>query len=556
MSVTRETTPAGVVAEDAAPMIAAVASFIAGAATLIAAANPDATSRTMDVVDLIAIEAPGVLAALIGIAQMAIADGLRRRVDASLWGAIGLSALAAIYFVLRHERYLDASLQIAFVGFLLFNRRAFYRRARAFRIRVAPGLLAGIGGVVLIAALAATLWASTHHEFRLAPWWSLLIDAEMGRGGRVVALAAVVVAGWGLWRTIAQPERPHPPSPKPEDLAQANRVLTAAEESRPEHQLAFTGDLSLMFSETGQSFLPYAAAGSSLVALCGPAGRRDEQRAMIARFCDRAEDQGRRPVLYSADAALLPVLLDLGFKVEKIGESAVIDLETFSLAGKARENIRHCAKKMTQREGATFEIHEPPHGDKFLDLLRPISDAWLEAQKTGEKGFSLGRFDAQLLDRCPIGVARINGRVIAFGTLLATEDRRSVAIDLMRYDQATAPSGAMDFLLVELILWAKEAGYKKFDLSMAPLSGLAEERHAPLFARLGRMIYEQGGRWYNFEGLRRFKEKFRPDWEPRYIAAKGVLSVPVALAEIAMLTNAAPKEREAADAPLTDQPAA
>ena len=110
----------------------------------------------------------------------------------------------------------------------------------------------------------------------------------------------------------------------------------------------------------------------------------------------------------------------------------------------------------------------------------------------------------------------------------------------MRYDPGSAPPGTMDFLLSEMILWAKDAGFEQFDLSMAPLSGLAEERFAPLFARLGRLVYEQGGRWYNFEGLRRFKEKFAPQWTPRYLAARGPFSAPIALAEIALLTNSPP----------------
>lgn len=529
---------------DWAPTLAAALSFFAGAATLIAAANPDATSRAMDVIDLIAIEAPGALAGLIGIAQMAIADGLRRRVDGSLIGAILLSLLAAAYFIIHRERYVDATVQLAFVTFLFANRRAFYRRARAFRIRVAPRLLIGIGAVVLLAAIGATLWASTRESFRLAPWWSLLVDPELGRGGRIVALASIVVGGWAIWRYLATPTLPHPPAPKPEEFARAAHVFEKAELVRPEHQLAFSGDLSLLFSDSGDSFLPYAAAGSSLVALCGPAGRRDESRALLVAFCDRAQDAGQRPVIYSAGVDLLPDLLDLGFKVEKIGESAVVELATFTLSGKARENIRHCNKKLTQREGATFEVHEPPHPAALIELLRSVSDAWLDQQKTGEKRFSLGRFETAMLDRCPLGIARIGGKPVAFGSLLTTDDLEWVAVDLMRYDPASAPSGAMDFLLSEMMLWAKERGYRRFDLSMAPLSGLAEERHAPLFQRLGRMIYEQGGRWYNFEGLRRFKEKFRPEWEPRYLAARGVFSLPVALAEIAVLTNSPPKERE------------
>ena len=135
-------------------------------------------------------------------------------------------------------------------------------------------------------------------------------------------------------------------------------------------------------------------------------------------------------------------------------------------------------------------------------------------------------------------MVRVHGRPIAFASLWTTHDKAWVSVDLMRHDPENAPHGVMDFLFAELLLWAQREEYAAFDLGMAPLSGLAEERHAPLFARLGRFVFERGGAVYNFEGLRRFKEKFASSWEPRYIAAPGASwSMPLVLAEAALLTS-------------------
>lgn len=537
---TQKTKIIGAFASDAAPILAASIAFLAGAATIISAANPAAHPRAADAVSLIAVEAPSMIAALVGVAQMALAIGLRRRVDASMWTASALAIVAALYFVFHHERYVDAAFQFSFAIFLIAFRRAFYRRARAFSMRLPLAWFAAASATLFAGAIAAVLWAATHPAFRTAPFHSLLTDPIIGRAGRPVATAIIAVGIIAIWRYVASVHRTPPPVAGPDEYSRVSTALEKAERARPEALLAYSGDFAFLFSPSGSSFIPFMAYGGSLISLGGPTGLAAERRSLITAFCHEADAQGLKPVIYAAPVEMLPDFLDLGFKIEKIGENAVIPLADFSLAGKARESIRYANRKLTQREGATFEMHMPPHGAPLIEELRSVSDAWLAMHKTGEKRFSLGRFEPAFLDQCPIAVARIDGAVIAFGTVMKTPDGRSAALDLMRYAPDKAPPATMDFLLAEILLWAKDAGVEKFDLSMAPLSGLAEEPQAPLFARLGRLIYEQGGRWYNFEGLRKFKEKFNPDWEPRYLATKGALSLPVALAEIAMLTNSAP----------------
>jgi phosphatidylglycerol lysyltransferase len=93
----------------------------------------------------------------------------------------------------------------------------------------------------------------------------------------------------------------------------------------------------------------------------------------------------------------------------------------------------------------------------------------------------------------------------------------------------------MEFMMVGLILHYKAQGYGRFSLGMVPLSGLQPRRGAPLTQRLGSMVFRRGEQLYNFQGLRRFKDKFQPDWEPRYMAVPAGLDPLVALADTAAL---------------------
>jgi phosphatidylglycerol lysyltransferase len=109
-----------------------------------------------------------------------------------------------------------------------------------------------------------------------------------------------------------------------------------------------------------------------------------------------------------------------------------------------------------------------------------------------------------------------------------------MSIDLMRYDDR-APAGVMESLLVKLMLWAKEEGYRWFSLGMAPLSGLELSPSAPLWSRIGGLAYAHGDAVYNFQGLRAFKEKFNPEWEPHYLAYRGTVGLPRTLADVTAL---------------------
>ena len=88
--------------------------------------------------------------------------------------------------------------------------------------------------------------------------------------------------------------------------------------------------------------------------------------------------------------------------------------------------------------------------------------------------------------------------------------------------------------MVETMLWAKAQGNRWFELGMAPLAGLPDHSLAPLWSRLGRFLYRHGAILYNFEGLRAFKDKFDPVWEPVYLVYRR-RSLATVLADVASL---------------------
>jgi phosphatidylglycerol lysyltransferase len=98
-----------------------------------------------------------------------------------------------------------------------------------------------------------------------------------------------------------------------------------------------------------------------------------------------------------------------------------------------------------------------------------------------------------------------------------------------------APNGVMDFLLAKLMQWAAREGFQWFALGMAPLSGFMPGEQSPIWSRVGALVYRHGERFYNFRGLRRYKEKFQPVWEPRYLAGPSGFALPRVLTNVTTL---------------------
>ena len=57
----------------------------------------------------------------------------------------------------------------------------------------------------------------------------------------------------------------------------------------------------------------------------------------------------------------------------------------------------------------------------------------------------------------------------------------------------------------------------------------------------GRLIYRHGGTFYNFEGLRAFKQKFQPEWRPRYLALAPHVSPLIVMGDVALLIAGTPR---------------
>jgi phosphatidylglycerol lysyltransferase len=263
----------------------------------------------------------------------------------------------------------------------------------------------------------------------------------------------------------------------------------------------------------------YQVSGRSWIALGDPVGPDDHHEDLAWAFLELVDQYDGRPVFYEISDEHLSVFVDLGLTLSKLGEEAHVPLEGFSLQGSQRAELRQAVNRAT-RAGASFEIATARDLPAVMTQLRRVSDNWLARKSTAEKRFSLGAFSEAYIGKFDCALVRVGGEIVAFANLWTAPAGGELSVDLMRYDER-APKGVMDYLFTELMLWGVANGYRWFNLGMAPLAGLEARPLAPLWPRLGNLVFSHGENFYNFEGLRNYKAKFDPQWRPRYLACPG-----------------------------------
>ena len=527
-------TPVRRAAVSVAPLLLAAYTFIIGLMLLVSGVTPatdEATELLALHVPLPMVEASHFIGSIAGLGLLFVARGIVLRLDAAWWAGLLLGIVSIVVCLPKGIAISEAFL----IGFLVLalslSRRQFNRRASLLTQPLTGGWLLSIGIVILgLTGLLFFVYRDVDYTQQL--WWQFEFDGHAPRSLRALVAVALLASVLALRQLLRGPAAPLA-KPAPAELERATDIVRR--QPSADAGIALTGDKHFMFSDSGASFIMFGQRGRSWISLFDPTGSESEWPELVWRFLERARERGGRASFYQVRPQTLPMYLDAGLRVYKLGEYACVPLADFSLKGKARSALR-AALNRGEREGMSLEVLPAGVSMDTVAELRAISDAWLADHAAAEKGFSLGAFSTQYIQRSPIAVVRVGERKVAFASLLTTDLAEEASVDLMRH-VADAPNGTMDFLFTKLLLHFQAQGIKRFGLGMAPLSGMAGHPLAPRWHRMGRLLFSHGENFYNFQGLRAFKEKFTPQWEARYLAAPGGTTPLFVLADIAALIS-------------------
>jgi lysylphosphatidylglycerol synthetase-like protein (DUF2156 family) len=299
------------------------------------------------------------------------------------------------------------------------------------------------------------------------------------------------------------------------DYQRVESVLRKHSNSTEDYFKLWPRDKDYFWQSYGGGFVAYKLIGPIVFALADPIS--DQKAKLLAEFSAWSKIRRLRPCFLPIYEHNLLLYQEAGLQTMQIGSSAVIDIRTF-LEETAQDKWWRWQKNRAAKIGYLYEVSQPPHTRSLIREIRTVSDSWLKKAGRIERGFALGYFDVSYLQNCQIHFLRDQaGKVVAFTNQLPQLIPSTTAtIDLIRY--LPEANNTMPYLLFKMIedISIKDPSCKLFDLGFVPFA----RARGPLLA-IAKTF--SAGR-FSSRGLEQFKNKFKPDWRPNYMAYEGDLA--------------------------------
>ncbi len=396
-------------------------------------------------------------------------------------------------------------------------------------------------GTVALAISALAAWASEGH-----PSWSRVAtetgDLLLWRNGPIhfhhhgylfhhrliwvplgvhmVELGTLLVMAYVIFRPLAGPTA----LPGPASRRRAAELVR----SYGSDTLSFfklRTDEHYLFSDDRRAFVGYRIENGVLLLSGDPVGPADALPELLSELRAFAHVRGLKLGAVGASEQLRPMYEGLGLRTIYLGDEAVIELDHFSLEGRAIRKVRQSVSRLA-KAGFSAELHAVAELDR---RTAAEIDRVLELGRDGapERGFSMAMdsIGGPHADQTLVMLARDGDRAVK-GVLhfVPCYGRPAMSLSFMRRDPGT-PNGLTEFMVVRAAELLRDRGVDELSLNFA---AFARWMHSPSKRSerlLGRLI-ALGNPFFQIESLYRFNAKFFPRWEPRYLVYDGPLGLP------------------------------
>jgi lysylphosphatidylglycerol synthetase-like protein (DUF2156 family) len=308
--------------------------------------------------------------------------------------------------------------------------------------------------------------------------------------------------------------RPYKISHGANDIERVKRLLARYANSSEDYFKLWPSDKSYFWNSNRSGFIAYKTVGAIAFALADPVGPAASKQALLEDFIADCRARRLKVCFLPIYPSSLRLYKRLDLNTVEIGSSALIEIDSF-LNDVSSDKWWRWKKNRAAKAGYEYRVSPPPHDNKLISDLKKVSDSWLNFGGHKERGFALGYFDDAYMQTSRLHYLIDNdGQVAAFTNQPPVFSQDVATVDLIRYrPKAQDPMAYLLYKTIETI--KTESKYKLFDLGFVPFASSQDP-----VVNLARIL---GAGRFSARGLEQFKNKFRPDWQPNYLAYDGDL---------------------------------
>jgi len=298
------------------------------------------------------------------------------------------------------------------------------------------------------------------------------------------------------------------------DPARARELILAFGWNATAYQILNPG-IEHWFSRAGDAVIGFVTQAGTRVVAGAPVCSAERLPAVVAEFDADATRSGAHVCYFGAGSRLEGLLIPTGhWSVASLGAQP-----SWNPAGWAAIVATHASLRAQLNRARNKHVHvsewDAQRGAGDVDVRRCLAE-WLADRRLPALHFlvepeTLGRLEDRRLF-----VAEREDAVVGFLLASPIPARHGWLVEQIIRGHA-APNGTSELLLDAAMRALAADGAQYVTLGLAPLSQHSrfDSQRMPRWLRLVlRWVRAHGRRFYNFEGLDRFKAKFAPDaWE-------------------------------------------
>jgi phosphatidylglycerol lysyltransferase len=495
-----------------AVQVIALSSFFAGMIAMFSASTPFNVAQLKFIIILLppwVADLSHFLLSITAISILFISRALQLRIKKAWSMSCCLVCFAIALILIVGEPTLVLMCFISLLVVLLFSRKYFYRDISILKTDFSLWWLCAVCGV-----FALSIWIGFFVNrqdifswIHLDVFFSNLLNtddaARFLRASFGIGIIILIFVVEQIFRNFFT---------KPVSFTKENIKRIAYSSNYAYALYALAPDKEFVVNDEKDAFIMYAKSKDSWVVLGDPIGKSFNRNELLWKFKEIADKSSAKPAFVAIDEKYAQIYDDIGLDIFYIGQEAKVPLKNFNI----RDEKFHKLEIMIKEAGFVYKTLSADVFNNYRPEFTQINKQWIDDNNYFEMNFLPGKYDESYMQYMDFSILEKDGKVYAFSVFSKTDNKNEISSGIVRY--LKSEYDLFSYILFKNVVYAKDDGYKWFDLGLAYFSHTNNSSIVDSTKYFAKMFMFAEHFKYDISSLREFKDKFLPLWRNKYIA--------------------------------------